>query len=783
MSVCTHCNETILNAFYDESGLRGHEPFCCRGCLTVYQLIHEKGLSEYYSIKSSSSTLKARAPVQLNKQMYRYLDDSQFLKEYTYLNSHQERVAEFYLEGVHCLACLWLIERLPDLVTHVHSAKLDMGKSIVTVVLSPAGLLSTVALELSILGYRPHPLKNNETSKNLKLQEERWQLLRIGIAAAGASNIMLYAVSLYAGAEEDYGFIFNLLTVLFAIPVLSFSAWPFYQSAWRAIKTKTISIDVPISIALILGAIMGVYSLIIGVHENYFDSLTALVFLLLISRYFLKKIQEKGLAAQDLHFFYHTDQISKAENSALTSFKEIHPKYVMPEDIVKIGKDEHLPIDGVVLSGSAEMNTSLLTGESFYSHVSIGDEVFAGTQLVNGELLVRVLKTTHETRLGEILKSVEKGWMQKAPVVELTQKISSYFLWTVLVAACVLFAWQATHGSMVHALEMAITLLIVTCPCALAIGTPLAFTRALGLAAKNGMVIKNDAVIEKLSQVKTILFDKTGTLTYGEMQIERMQIHSETSSPLSSIILTLEAQSKHPIARALVRWAQKKGGALLTVNDFSERIGLGVRGVIDQQVYEIKNYQIYENGKVIADFTVSDQLRAEVPGVLRRLSQFGFKLKLLSGDKQEIVADVAQSLGSHIEFKAELSPENKHNELQKTPHAMMVGDGANDAIALTRADVGVAVNGSMDITLRAADVYLLSKGINNIPRLIILGQETMKVIRRNLVLSLSYNAVSLVAVFAGLITPLVAAIIMPLSSLTILLSTLWGSKNLRMLWK
>jgi Cu2+-exporting ATPase/Cu+-exporting ATPase len=783
MSLCTHCDERIQHAVFDETDSQGREPFCCRGCLTVYQLIHEKGLGEYYSIKRSSSTLKARAPVQLNKQMYRYLDDFQFLNEYTYLNSHQERVAEFYLEGVHCLACLWLIERLPDLVPHVQSAKLDMGKSIVTVVLSPAGLLSAVALELSILGYRPHPLKNNETSKYLKLREERWQLLRIGIAAAGASNIMLYAVSLYAGAEEDYGFIFNLLTVLFAIPVLSFSAWPFYQSAWRAIKTKTISIDVPISMALILGAIMGVYSLIIGVHENYFDSLTALVFLLLISRYFLKKIQEKGLAAQDLHFFYHTDQISKAENSALTSFKDIHPKYVMPEDVVKIGKDEHLPIDGVVLSGSAELNTSLLTGESLYSHVSIGDEVFAGTQLVNGEILVRVLKTTHETRLGEILKSVEKGWMQKAPVVELTQKISSYFLWTVLLAACVLFAWQATHGSMVYALEMAITLLIVTCPCALAIGTPLAFTRALGMAAKNGMVIKNDAVIEKLGQVKTIVFDKTGTLTYGEMQIERMQIHSETSSPLSSIILTLEAQSKHPIARALVRWAQKNGGSELPLKDFSERIGVGVRGVIDQQVYEIKNYQIYENGQVIADFSVSDQLRPEVPGVLRRLAQFGFKLKLLSGDKQEIVADVAQSLGSHIEFKAELSPENKHNELQKIPHAMMVGDGANDAIALTRADVGVAVNGSMDITLRAADVYLISKGINNIPRLIILGQETMKVIRRNLVLSLSYNAVSLVAVFAGLITPLVAAIIMPLSSLTILLSTLWGSKNLRMLWK
>lgn len=783
MSVCTHCDETIQNAVFAESDSQEREPFCCRGCLTVYQIIHEKGLGEYYSIKRSSLALKARAPVQLTKQMYRYLDDAQFLNEYTYLNSRKERVAEFYLEGVHCLACLWLIEKLPDLVPNVLSARLDMGKSIVTVVMNHAGLLSAVAIELNLLGYRPHPLKNNEVSKNLKLREERWQLLRIGIAAAGASNIMLYAVSLYAGAERDYGFIFNLLTVLFAIPVLSFSAWPFYQSGWRALKTKSISIDVPISMALILGALMGIYSLMTGVHENYFDSLTALVFLLLISRYFLKKIQEKGLAAQDLHFFYHTDHVAKAVDSALNLYKDIHPQYLDQGDIVKMGKDEHLPIDGIVLSGSAEMNTSLLTGESLYQRVSIGDEVFAGTQVVAGELLIKVLKTTHETRLGEILKSVEKGWMQKAPVVELTQKISSYFLWTVLLASGVLFLWQASMGSMVHALEMAITLLIVTCPCALAIGTPLAFTRALGFAAKNGMVIKNDAVIEKLSRIKTVVFDKTGTLTYGDLRIEKMQTHMDALQPLSSIILSLEAQSKHPIARALVEWAKKNGGVILNLSDFSERIGVGVRGVINQQVYEIKNYQVYENFHAIAEFSVSDQVRAEVPAVLRRLAQVGFNLKLFSGDKQAIVAQVAQGLGTQIDFKAEMTPENKHSELQKIPQAMMVGDGANDAIALTRAEVGVAVNGAMDITLRAADVYLLAKGISNIPRLIILGQETMKVIRRNLVLSLSYNAVSLMAVFAGFISPLVAAIIMPLSSLTILLSTLIGTKKLRLLWK
>ena len=242
MEICTHCDEPIEVAVFDENA----HPFCCQGCLTVFRVLQSNGLEDYYKIKSSGGLLRKRAPIQLSRTHFQYLDDPSFLQEYTQLTERNERSVSFYLEGVHCLACLWLIEKMPQLARDVLEAKLDMEKSVVVLTLKPTGKLAQAALALDRLGYRPHPLKKNQKTEALRLREERLQLLRIGVAAAGASNIMLYAVSIYGGAEGDYAAVFNLLTVLFAIPVLSFSAWPFYRTAWMSLRNKEMSIDVPI---------------------------------------------------------------------------------------------------------------------------------------------------------------------------------------------------------------------------------------------------------------------------------------------------------------------------------------------------------------------------------------------------------------------------------------------------------------------------------------------------------------------------------------------------------
>jgi Cu2+-exporting ATPase/Cu+-exporting ATPase len=409
--LCTHCDEEVLFAIFNENDENKTEPFCCNGCMTVFNILHSKGLDSYYEIKQNSKVYKRRSPVSIQNEKFLYLDDQDFIKEYTYSNKDGLRTLEFYLEGIHCLACLWLVEKLPDFLPEISSSRLDMGKSVASITIKENGKFSQVAKELNNLGYRPHPLKRNEEMKAYKEKEDRQALLKIGIAGASAANTMLFADFLYGGADGLYAKWFGILTVIMALPALLYSAQPFYINAWNSLKTKTISIDVPIAMALILGLFYGVYNLLIGGHQNYLDSLTDLVFFLLLSRYFLKKVQEKGLNANDLNFFYHSTSVLKKEGE---NYIEVHPRFLKIDDLIKIKSNEIIPADGVIVEGESMLNNSLLTGESLPQKVKVGDKIFSGTQNIDNELIIKIEAVDRHSRIGKILKQVEDGWIQKS---------------------------------------------------------------------------------------------------------------------------------------------------------------------------------------------------------------------------------------------------------------------------------------------------------------------------------------------------------------------------------
>ena len=777
MSICLHCDEDIVIPIFDENDNDHKSPFCCNGCLTVFNIIHLKGLDSYYEIKNKSAIFKRRSPVEGKAYQFNYLDNDEFIKEYTYLNLIGERTIEFYLEGIHCLACLWLIEKLPEFLTDVKLSRLDMNRSIATISLKENGKLSHVARELNNLGYRPHPLKRNQDTQELKTKEERKMLLKIGVAAAGAGNIMLYAVSIYAGASGTYATLFNKLSVAFALPVLFYSATPFYTTAWNALKNKTLSIDIPISMALLIGAALGIYNMLIGVNENFFDSLTTLVFLLLISRYFLNKIQAEGLTANDLNFFYQGNAILKKVGDA---FVETHQQQIKENDIIKVLSNQMLPVDGVIIEGVTGLNNSLLTGESRPEQAEIGTQVYSGAMNLGTEVIIRVEKINQDTRIGKILKQVESGWIQKAHIIDLTNRISKYFLISVFILAALLFTHLAIKGSALNGLERALTLLIVTCPCALALATPLTLTRTLSRASKKGIIIKNDEVIEKLSKINSVYLDKTGTITYGLLKVDDFNKLGASTLDLMDVIVSLEKLSLHPVAIALVEYAKIKGAKkVYDVKNLKEILGIGVSGFIEGIFYEIKALKIYENQQCVADFSFNDRIRSDSKQAIELIKSYGIDVSLISGDQKQIVESISLQAGidqKNVYF--EVAPETKLAMIEKSNKALMVGDGANDAMALSRSYVGVAVMGAMDISMRAADIYLSTPGITPVADLIIISKETMKVIHRNLVLSLLYNSLSVYAAFTGMISPLVAAVIMPISSLTVLASTLIGTKKL-----
>lgn len=776
MFQCVHCDEQAILPLFMTQDHGKKLPFCCNGCLTVYEVLKEQGLSSYYDIKKNSGIIKRRSPVEIGKGHFSYLDNEQFQKEHCYLSPDENRMMDFYLEGIHCLACLWLIEKLPEFTPGVLRSKLDLEKSIVSVSINNLGSFSSVASELNRLGYRPHALKRNEDAKKHQDKEERTYLKRLGVAGAAAGNIMIYSVSLYAGASENIGKVFNLLTVLISIPVFTYSAWPFYQSAWTSIKNKTVSIDIPIAISLIMGFSMGIWGLFHNFTENYFDSLTTLVFLLLLSRYFLRKIQDKGLSASDLHYFYQNESVLRQTENG---FEEIHSQYVKVGDILKVRRDDFIPADAVVVSGDSQINNSLLTGESFPDHVRPGHKVFSGTQNISTELLIRVEKTNKDSRLGRILKNVEQGWALKSRTVDLTSFIAKYFTLAVISLAAILFVISLKENGMAEALTRALTLLIVTCPCALAISVPFTFHRSLSLAANNGIIVKSDEVFEKLIYAKKIFLDKTGTITLGRLQV--VDFHS--TKDILDVVFSLELFSRHPVAKALIEYTKKCGAKSLEVSNYREIPGFGVEGNCLGHFYQITAGEVIEDGKTVASFVVQDGIRQDSKEIIKRLSQIGLDVLILSGDKKAFVNNLADEAGIPLHrAMSEISPEEKV-AMVKANDSVMVGDGANDAMALEGAGVGIAVSGAMDIALRASDVYLTIPGLSGVEKLLILSRETMKVVKRNLILSIFYNSLSVVFVFTGLITPFVAAIVMPLSSLTVLLSTLWGTHKMRSLWK
>lgn len=801
--LCTHCDEEVVVPYYSAIDKKHQNTFCCLGCVTVYEVIHDKGLDQYYEIKKDSEALKRRSPAEEKAKSYSYLDEENFQKDYSY-TIKETRVLEFYLEGIHCLACLWLIEKLPEFIPGVSFARLDIGKSIATIGITTEGQFSKVAKELHSLGYKPHPLKRNEDQKKFQIKEERTFLKRMAVAAAASMNIMLYAVSIYAGADGIYAEIFGILTVVLAIPVMTYSAYPFYLSAFNALKNKKMNLDVPIAMALLIGFFYGIFNITKMNHENYLDSLTALVFLLLITRYFLLKVQQMGLTANDLNFFYTSNSILKQKTNG--DFEEIHPTHVRAGDFIKVKPNEMIPVDGIIKEGNSYLNLSLLNGESLPRKAYVGEHVFSGTENIDQDLIIEVTATDKETRLGKILKGVENGWANRAQIVQLTDSVSSYFISAVFVLSLAVFIYQTTLGNFGHGLNLAITLLIVTCPCALALATPMTLTNSMSKASKKGIIIKNDQVIQKLSEIKTVFIDKTGTITFGKFKI----IYKKSTDPVrenefQDIIFTLEKNSRHPIALALKEDLRTSSRKMLEMDDVQEVLGTGVQGYLNQNKYVVKAIKdqsfttseshvqkatvltskigLYENDQLVYEIHLQDQIRPDSKMIIQGLKKSGFKVLLLSGDKKEIVQAMAREVGlTDSEWIAEISPEEKCEYIKKDPDCLMIGDGANDALALSYAKVGVAVQGAMDISLRASDVYLTTPGIKPLFDLLTISRETMYVIYRNLVLSLSYNTVSVFAVFLGFISPLVAAIIMPVSSLTVLLSTIIGTKKLRMIF-
>lgn len=771
------------------------EAFCCQGCRTVYHVLHGDGLASYYERAEDYYAGSAQArPKAASKGLdYAHFDDAGFLQLHTRGVGPLLEI-ELYLEGLHCPACVWLVEKLPELNAGVQSARLNFGDGRLVLAWDPTRVrLSELGRLLDGLGYPPHPAglgRSREQQRAL----DRLLLVRIGVAGAIFGNVMLFSFALYSGAASDMNAqtlqFFRWASFAIAVPSVLWTALPFFRGAWNAIKTRTAHMDLPISIGILAALVSGSVSTLSGEGEIYFDTITMLVFLLLLGRWLGARQHRAATAATDLLLALAPSNCRLVTEEGTRSVPTIS---VAKGAIVELLAGDRIGVDAEVLEGESDVDESWLTGESRPRRVKVGGHVSAGTVNVSERLLVRATRTGRDTRLADLVRQVELASRQRPPILLFADRMSGYFTAFVLaLAGLTLWLWGINAG-MPHA----IALLIVTCPCALGLATPMAASVALGRAARRGVLIKGMRFIELLAKPGLIVFDKTGTLTQGKQAVIDFDGNAETAA----LVRATARGSAHAIAKALDRdlplseaWSatefRETRGAGVRANVRGRQVWVGsaafVGQVCDLSVANERSQSLIArglsplyvavDGRLAATAGVGDAVRPEAAQTLQRLAAMGYQFAILSGDRQAIVDRVAGEIGVPFELqRGEQSPEQKLHfveDRQRRGVVLMVGDGVNDAAALAAASVGIAVHGGAEASLAAADVFATQAGLLPVAELAVGARRTLNVIRANLLLSLAYNLTAAALSVAGLITPLIAAILMPLSSLTVLANSL-----------
>ncbi len=789
-ATCAHCALPVPPVLVVEGDAA---QFCCGGCRAAFDVLHRAGLAQYYALRQQRS----RA-VRPSGRSYEEFAHPAFESQYVRELPGGLRQVELYLEGVHCAACVWLVERVPLVLPGVVRAELDIRRSLAAIEWDPTSTtLPAVARALDTLGYPPHPFRGVKR-ETMRRQEDRAALTRIGVAGAIAINVMLAALAMYSGWLQDgmdasLERYFRWISLALTVPALAGPGRVFFKSAIAALRTRTLHLDLPIAIALGAGFIRGTVNTLTDSGPVYFDGVTMLIFLLLIGRYL--QLRGQRLAADASELLY-----SLTPNAATMVYaermQEMPVAALTPGMIVYVRPGDTVPADGVVVEGASSIDSALLTGESRPEGVLPGSAVFAGTINVSAPLRVRVERSGEESRVARLLHQVEESARRRAPIVLLANRLAGWFVAVALGLAGVAFIiWALRDPS--RALDNAIALLIVTCPCALAMATPLAVTVAVGRAARRGIFIRGGDVAELLAKPGDLILDKTGTLTEGKLALISWDI-PDWARPL---VLLLERDSRHPIAEGFRRaWSDV---AVPNATSVQHVVGGGVAGtvagrevVVGSPAFVAARAQARHNSRPFAtsDLTpvhvavdgitvgyawFGDLLRQDSAAAVDALRERGWTVRILSGDATSVVERIAHALRLPPNAATgAASPEAKLREVERLRaagrHVVMVGDGVNDAAAIAAASVGIAVHGGAEASLATADVYLTRPGLAPLIELSDGAVRTMRIIRRNILFSFAYNAVGVTLAMTGAINPLIAAVMMPLSSITVLLGSWCG---------
>ncbi|MCR8923662.1 heavy metal translocating P-type ATPase [Dasania sp. GY-MA-18] len=802
-AACYHCQLPIMAGDRFECELDGStRGFCCPACMAVAQTIHAGGLGAFYQYQLSQQQQgsEQRPQLSLLAEKFAAFDLPDFQQRFVKPQG-QVVETELLIGGMHCAACVWLLEKQLSQLNGL--VKVSVSLAAQKAIISWQGeqlKLSQICQSIAAIGYEPEPYHHDQLLE-LQQREQRTALRRLGIAGIGMMQVGMFAIALYAGEmqhiSDDNRNYMRVISMLMATVVVFYSARSFFIGAWQGIKKAKPVMDLPVAIAIGLAYSASLRATFSGSGEVYFDSVTMFTFLLLAGRYVEMRARHyHGRLSSHLQSLLPSTATRIDTHNGEKSQQAVPLFNIQQGDILLVKPGHTIPADGIIVEGQSSINEAQLTGEFTPLNKGCGDSLIAGTINVSNPLSMRVTATGAKLQLESIAQLINQGQHSKPKVAILADRLSLYFISAVLlIAAATYFTWLSIDAQ--QAFWVSLSVLVVSCPCALSLATPTAITTAGHRLRQSGVFVAKAQLWESLPAIKHIVFDKTGTLTQGKLSIEQtLCCEGFAAEQVLRIAAQLENCSEHPIAAAFSSYSRSQASKVCSTPY------QGLEGEVDGQRYRIGKASFaaafyngdqpsppqQEQGQWIllsnsqgpcAWFQLSDPLRSDTANTVQQLKQQGFTLHLLSGDSSGSAQQLSQQLAMD-HCIASASPADKLNyirQLQQQGPVMMLGDGINDIPVLAAADVSVAMANAPDVAKTQADCILLSGQLKGILTLYSMATRTQRIIRQNLAWALLYNISIIPLAACGLIPPYLAALGMSLSSLIVLINALRLQRN------
>lgn len=777
---CYHCGEECK----DSSIAINEKIFCCTGCKTVYEILNKSNLCTYYSIEQSPG----KSPKEFESKEYDYLDDEKIIKQLNNYTDDKISIATFRIPQMHCSSCIWLLENLYKLNDGINHSEVDFLKKELTVRYNhdKVSLKKLVQL-LASIGYEPQIQldvleKKREKASNKKLY------YKLGIAAFCFGNIMLFSFPEYLSIDVSDIFFkrfFGYLNLILALPVFFYSSSDYFISAYKGLKKKIINIDFPVSLGILVLFLRSAIEILTHSGAGYFDSMTGLVFFLLIGKLFQQKTYQSLNFERNYKSYFPLSVSIKKNNGQIS--KPVSDLVVGDRIIVR--NNEIIPADSILFYGNGNIDYSFVTGESKPVNKVMGELIYAGGKQLGETVELEVVKEVSQSYLTQLWNNTAFKKKEESDFTAISNLISKYFTAIVLFIAAVSSAiWFTVNLGI--ALNVFTAVLIVACPCALALSTPFTLGNTLRIFGKNKFYLKNTASIEGMAKINEIVFDKTGTLTKINSS-KITYVGKELNNFEQEIVKSLVGNSNHPLSRKIYSFLN--GKEKFDVEQFKEKTGAGIEGIIFGNKIKIGSIDYVSsprndvssseqkksfgtrvylslNNQVIGYFNFSTEYRGGIKELLKNLSG-NYSISLLSGDNDSEKEKLIEYFGEETRLFFQQSPQNKLDFIKNLQSGdkkiLMVGDGLNDAGALAQSDVGVAVTEDTNNFSPACDAILEASDIQKLYKFIKFSKTSIKIILISFLISFIYNLVGLSFAVMGLLSPIVAAILMPVSSISV----------------